>query len=62
MTLCGLYIRDLAAGDLVWFTTGETLGPGACQRGQHHAHVPEVYIAAGIRALVLQVGPLIQQA
>ncbi|MEA3410047.1 MAG: hypothetical protein U9R74_00720 [Pseudomonadota bacterium] len=61
MTRYGLYIRDLAGGDLVWFTTEEPLDPGAYFRGRHHAGSPNVYIAESIPALVLQIGPVIQQ-
>jgi hypothetical protein len=62
VTLYGLYVRDLAAGDLVWFTTDESLEPGEYVRGRHHAHSPDVYIAESIAALVLQVGPIVLHA
>lgn len=68
MTMYGLYIRDLAADDFVWFNTGKSLEPGAYLHGRHrilgrhHAHSPDVYVAESIPALVLQVGPLIQKA
>lgn len=62
MTLYGLYLRDLAAGDLVWFTSVKSLEPGAYLLGRHHAGSPDVYVAESIPALVLHVGPLIQQA
>ncbi len=62
MTMYGLYIRDLAASDLVWFTTEKSLEPGTYRRGRHHADSPDVYIAESTPALVLQVGPLLDEA
>ena len=62
MTMYGLYIRDLAAGDLVLFTTVKSLAPGAYRLGRHHARAPDVYVAESIPALVLQVGSLLEQA
>ncbi len=62
MMLYGLYIRDLDAGDFVWFTTDKSLEPGAYIRGRHHAGSPDVYVAQSIAALLLQVGPFIRQA
>ena len=62
MTLYGLYTRDLAAGDLVWFTTDKALAPGAYTHGRKYAGSPNVYITESIPALVLQAGPLIKQA
>ncbi len=61
MTMYGLYIRDLDEGDLVWFTTDRSLAPGAYKRGRLHGRSPDVYVAESIPALVLQVGPPIQQ-
>jgi len=62
MTMYGLYIRDLDADDLVWFTTDKSLAPGGYTRGRHSAPSPDVYVAESIPALVLQVGALLQQA
>jgi hypothetical protein len=62
MTMYGLYIRDLAGGDLVWFTTERSLQPGAYRRGRHHSDSSDVYIAESIPALILQVGPLLDAA
>ena len=62
MTLYGLYMHDLAAGDFVWFTTEKSLAPGAYTRGRRHARSPDVYVAESIPALVMQVEPFIQQA
>ena len=62
MMVYGLYIRDLEAGDLVWFTVGRSLAPGRYVRGRHKASSPDVYVAESIPALILEVGPLIEQA
>ena len=62
MNLYGLYIHDLAAGDLVWFTTEKSLTPGAYLLDRGHGRSPNVYVAESIPALVLQVGPLLDQA
>jgi len=61
VTLYGLYIRDLTASDLVWFTTDKSLEPGEYLRGRHHSRSPNVYVAESIPALVLRVGPVIEQ-
>lgn len=61
MPLYGLYIRDLADGDLVWFTTEKSLQPGTYQRGRQRADSPNVYIAESIPGLILQVGPRIDE-
>jgi hypothetical protein len=58
----GLYIQDLVAGDLLWFTVDNSLAPGRYVRGKHKASLPDVYIAESIPALILEVGPLIQEA
>jgi hypothetical protein len=67
MTLYGLYLRDLSASDWVWFTTTQALTPGGYllerhHRSRHPARSPNVYVAGSIAALVLQVGPLLDQA
>ena len=62
MTMYGLYIRDLADGNLVWFTTERSLLPGTYRRAWHHIDSPDVYIGESIPALVLQVGPLLDEA
>ena len=61
MPLFGLYIRDVADGDLVWFTTERSFRPGAYRRGRQRAGVPDVYIAESIPALILQVGTRIDE-
>lgn len=61
MPLYGLYIRDAAAGDLLWFTTEKSLQAGAYRRGRHQSDSPDVYIAESIPALILQVGPRIDE-
>jgi hypothetical protein len=62
MTVYGLYVRDLDASDLVWFTIGQSLAPGHYVRGRHKTSSPDVYVAESIPALILAVGPLIEQA
>ena len=62
MTMYGLYVRDLSAGDLLWFTVAKSLAPGRYVRGRQAASLPDVYIAESIPALILEVGPLIQEA
>lgn len=62
MTLYGLYTRDPAAGNFVWFTTDKAFKPGAYRRGRHQHGQPDVYLAESIPALILQVGPVIEQA
>lgn len=61
MTLYGLYTRNLAEGDLVWFTTDKSLEPGAYVLEEHHTSLPDVYVAESIPALILRVGPIIDQ-
>lgn len=61
MTMYGLYIRDLAEGDLVWFTTDKALEPGNYQLEEHHLPATNVYVAESIPALILRVGPIIDQ-
>jgi hypothetical protein len=58
----GLYVRDLATADLIWFTTAKSLEPGAYLLGRHYGHSPNVYVSESIPALVLRVGPLLDQA
>jgi hypothetical protein len=62
MAIYGLYARDLAAGDLVWFTSNRSLPPGAYTLSDRPDATPEVHVAESIPALVLRVGGLIQQA
>ena len=62
MTMYGLYVRDIAAGDLVWFTTGKPLEAGAYRRGRDRGGVPDIYLAESIPALVLQVGRIIDRS
>jgi signal transduction histidine kinase len=67
IAMYGLYICDLGASDLVWFTTTKALTPGGYLLERHHlsrhfARSPNVYVAESIAALVLQVGPLLDQA
>ncbi len=62
MTIYGLYLRDPDAGDLVWFTSGRDLAPGAYVRGRGDGSAPDVHVAESIPALILAVGPLIEQA
>ena len=62
MTMYGLYVRDLSAGDLLWFTVDRSLAPGRYVRGRHAASLPDAYVAESIPALILEVGPLIQAA
>jgi len=62
MAIYGLYIHDLAAGDLVWFTSDHPLEPGTYALAAHTTGSPEVYVAESIPALVLMVGPLIDKA
>lgn len=61
MPLYGLYIQDVASGDLVWFTTEKSLQPGAYRLGRKQPDAPDVYIAESIPALILQVGPRIDE-
>ncbi len=58
----GLYVRNPDADDYVWFTTNVSLEPGAYVLGQREAGSPNVFVADSIPALLLQVGPLIEQA
>jgi len=44
MTMYGLYVRDQAADDFIWFTTERSLQPGAYMIGRHHGTSPEVYV------------------
>jgi hypothetical protein len=62
MTMYGLYVKDLAAGDLVWFTVDKSPVPGRYVRGRREALSPDVYVAESIPALILEVAPLIQEA
>jgi hypothetical protein len=62
MTMYGLYVQDLGAGDLIWFTVDKSLLPGRYVRGQHEASLPDAYVAESIPALILEVAPLIQEA
>lgn len=62
MTLYGLYIRNLAEGDLVWFTTDKPLKAGTYNLAQADTSSPDVFIAESIPALILRVGPIIDQA
>ncbi len=62
MTVYGLYLRDLDEGDLIWFTTNKDLAPGPYRCGRHKKPTPDVYIAESIPALILEVGPLVQEA
>jgi hypothetical protein len=57
----GLYIRDAATSDLIWFKTDKSLAPGAYTLSRHKSSPADVYIAESIPALLLQVGPLIEQ-
>ena len=61
MSLFGLYVRDLDAGDLVWFITERSLSPGDYVLGRRQAGSPNVYVAESIPALILAVGPVIQR-
>jgi len=61
MSLYGLYIHDVADGDLVWFTTEKSLQPGTYRRGRRKADLPNVYVAESIPALILQVGSRIDE-
>lgn len=61
MPLYGLYIQDVAAGDLVWFTTEKSLQAGPYRLGRQRSKQPDVYIAESIPALILQVGPRIDE-
>lgn len=62
MAIYGLYARDLAAGDLVWFTSNRPLAPGDYTLSDAPDAAPEVYVAESIPALVLHTGALIRQA
>ena len=62
MKVYGLYLEDLGAGDLLWFTVDDALAPGRYVRGKHKATSPDVYIAESIPALILEVGSLIHEA
>ena len=62
MTMYGLYVQDLGAGNLIWFTVDKSLVPGRYVRGKHEASSPDVYVAESIPALILEVAPLIQEA
>lgn len=61
MPLYGLYIRDIAAGDLVWFTTQRALQAGTYTLGREQADPPDVYVAESIPALILLAGPRIDE-
>lgn len=61
MTLYGLYIRDVAAGDLVWFRTEQSLEPGSYKCGRVRSDSANVFIAESIPALILQVGPRLDE-
>lgn len=62
MTMYGLRIGDLASGDLVWFTTEKSLAPGAYLLNRGRGRSSKVYVAVSIPALLLEVGPLLDQA
>jgi hypothetical protein len=61
VTMYGLYIRDLAEGDMVWFTTDKALEPGTYQLKGHRIPLPDVYVSESIPARILWVGPIIDQ-
>lgn len=61
MTMYGLYRRDLAEGDMVWFTTDKSPEPGIYQLQGHRIPLPDVYVAESIPALILRAGPIIDQ-
>jgi hypothetical protein len=61
MAIYGLYTRDLAAGDLVWFTSNRSLAPGAYTLSDRPDGTPEVHVAESILALVSRGGGLIQR-
>ena len=61
MILYGLYIRNLAEGDMVWFTTDKFLKAGAYNLSHDETAPPDVYVEESIPALILRVGPIIDQ-
>ena len=61
MTLFGLYVRDLSKSDWVWFSTDQSIAVGSYCLGVNRKSA-NVFVAKSIPALILQVGPIIDEA
>jgi len=61
MAIYGLYVRDIVEPDLVWFSSERRLQPGDYRLDTSRDGRADVYVAESIPALVLRVGPLVQE-
>jgi len=62
MAIYGLYVRNLASGELTWFKSNRALEAGEYSLSERPVEAPEVYIAESIPALLLRVGRIIDEA
>jgi hypothetical protein len=61
MTIYGLYVRDIIESDLIWFSSERPLQSGDYTLVTTPGGGADVYVAESIPALVLRVGPLVQE-
>jgi len=61
MAIYGLYVRDIVEPDLVWFSSERRLQPGDYRLDATRDGRADVHVAESIPALVLRVGPLVQE-
>jgi hypothetical protein len=61
MAIYGLYVRDVIEPDLMWFTSERPLQAGDYTLVATSGGWADVHVAESIPALVLRVGPLVQE-
>lgn len=62
MTLYGVRVRSVRNAEFDWFTTDEPVQPGRYGSSGGHGKEQAVVLAESIPGLLLEVGPLLQQA
>jgi hypothetical protein len=61
MPIYGLYVRDIVGPDLIWFSSERRLQSGDYRLNATRDRRADVHVAESIPALVLRVGPLVQE-
>jgi hypothetical protein len=61
MAIYGLYVRSVVEPDLMWFTSERPLQAGDYRLAATSGGWADIHVAESIPALVLRVGPLVQE-